>query len=251
MTVLNQVVLISGVNFLSAFVQASTGFGYALIAMPLMALFLPMASCSAISAVTIVAIGLQMSLKLRKNLKLSTIALPVLCCLVTIQVGLLLLRTFDDAVLRMILAILLVVVTCISFVTRKKGQVLSGKWYVAAAAGLLTGLSAGMFNIVGPFLMLYYINVCDDTLHLKASLEFSFLIAGLYSSAMHLFAYQNIHTAVAPHIGASVVAALIAGLVGIKVYKKINRNVISIIVYVLLLVMALILVLNSVVQMNM
>lgn len=246
MTIPAQVALVAGVNFLSAFIQASTGLGYALIAMPLMAMFLPMASCSAISAVTIVAIGLQMSLKLRGNLKISTIALPVLCCLATIYVGLYLLSIFDEKVLRIILASLLVVVTIISFVVKRTRGGISGKWYFAAGAGLLTGLSTGMFNVVGPFLMLYYINVCDDTLHMKASLEFSFLIAGLYSSAMHLFAYHNINAAVAPHIGASVVAALLAGFLGLKVYRKINQNVISILVYSLLLLMALVLALNSV-----
>jgi len=245
MTLYSQVALVSGVNFLSAFIQAGTGFGYALVAMPLMALFLPMASCSAISAVTIVAIGMQMSLKLRANLKLSTIALPVLCCFATIYVGLFLLNTFDERVLRSILASLLVVVTAVSFLAKRMGGSISGKWYIAVVAGLLTGLSAGMFNVVGPFLMLYYINVCDDTLHMKASLEFSFLLAGLYSTAMHLFVYKNITTAVTPHIGASVAAALIAGLLGLKLYRKINREIISILVYILLLIMAVVLVLNS------
>ncbi|MDY0290535.1 MAG: sulfite exporter TauE/SafE family protein [Sphaerochaeta sp.] len=241
-----QVALVAGVNFLSALVQASTGFGYALVAMPLMALFLPMATCSAISAVTIVAIGLQMSWKLRENLKLSTIALPVLCCLGTINVGLLLLSMFDEMALRIILASLLLVVTALSLLMRKVSIGISGKWYFAVAAGLLTGLSAGMFNVIGPFLILYYINVCDDTLHMKASLEFSFLTAGLYTSAMHLFAYGNINAAVAPHIGAAVAAALSAGLLGLKVFKKLNRNIISIFVYTLLPVMAFILVLNGV-----
>lgn len=143
------------------------------------------------------------------------------------------------------MASLLVVVTAISLVTHRINHKISGKWYFAVAAGLLTGLSAGMFNVVGPFLILYYINICDDTLQVKASLEFSFLIAGFYTSAMHLFAYQNINASVAPHIAVSVAVALIAGFIGLKIYKKLNRNIISIFVYILLPVMALILVLNG------
>lgn len=247
MTLATQVVLVAAVNFFSALTQASAGFGYALLAMPLMALFLPMASCSAISAVTIVAIGMQMSLKLKRNLKFTTIALPVLCCLGTINVGLLLLAMFDEMVLRIILASLLGVITAYSLAMNRIGRRrISGKWYFAVAAGLLTGLSAGMFNVVGPFLMLYYINVCDDTLHMKASLEFSFLLVGLYASVMHLFVYHNITSAVTPQIAASVVSALIAGFIGINVYKKLDRKVISGIVYILLPVMALLLVANSV-----
>ncbi len=246
MNQLAEVAMVAGVNFLSALMQASTGFGYALIAMPLMALFLPMASCSAISAVTIVAIGLQMSWKLRQNLRLSTIALPVICCFATINVGLYLLSAFDELLLRIVLASLLVVVTLLSVMVRKVKGGVSKAWYYAAGAGLLTGLSAGMFNVVGPFLMLYYLNVCDDTLHMKASLEFSFLLAGLYSSIMHLFVYRNINAVVAPHIIASVSAALVAGIVGIKVFKRLDRKILATFVYILLPVMALILVLNGV-----
>lgn len=242
-----QVALVAGVNFLSAFVQAGTGFGYALVAMPLMALFLSMASCSAISALTIVAIGFQMSLKLRSNVKASTILLPMLCCLATINVGLWLLARFNELVLRVILSGLLVVVTAISFAMRRTMRTgMYHKWPFAVAAGLLTGLSAGMFNVVGPFLLLYYLNVCDDTLHLKASLESSFLLAGLYASAMHLFVYRTINASVAPHVAASLAAALGAGFLGLNVYKKLKRDVIARLVYILLPVMALILVLNSV-----
>lgn len=240
-----QVSLVAGVNFLSAFMQASTGFGYAMLAMPMMALFLPMAMCSAISAVTIVAIGIQMSFTLRKSLKISTIALPVLCCFATINVGLWLLSRFDEMVLRIILALLLIVATALSLVVRRFGKGISQSWIMGVAAGLLTGLSTGMFNVVGPFLLLYYLSVSEDTLHLKASLEFSFLLAGLYSSVMHLLVYGNINQAVAPHITASVVAAIAAGFIGLTLYRRINRQVLSTLIYIVLPVMAIILVFNG------
>lgn len=241
-----QVALIAGMNFLGAFVQASTGFGYALIAMPLMALLLPMASCSAISAVTIVLIGLQMSLKLRAHLKVGTILVPMLCCFASINAGLYFLARFDELLLRLILSVLLVGVTTVSFLMRRtKVKRMYGRWPFAVAAGLLTGLSAGMFNVVGPFLMLYYLHVCENTLDMKASLEFSFLLAGLYASAMHLFAYRNINVAVVPHMVASMAAAIGAGYVGLGIYKKLNRDVITRLVYILLPVMALVLVIDS------
>ena len=161
-----QVALIAGMNFLGAFVQASTGFGYALIAMPLMALLLPMASCSAISAVTIVVIGLQMSLKLRAHLKVGTILVPMLCCFASINAGLYFLSRFDELLLRLILSVLLVGVTTVSFLMRRtKVKRMYGRWPFAVAAGLLTGLSAGMFNVVGPFLMLYYLHVVRNARH--------------------------------------------------------------------------------------
>ena len=240
-----QVALVAVINFSSAFLQASTGFGYALVCMALMPLFLSMSTCSAISAVTVVAIGLQMSLSLRKELKLKTILLPVAGCLTTINLGLWLLDTFDEMMLRIILAGLLLLVTGLFFFLRVKKIQLPDKWYVGLIAGLITGLSTGMFNIVGPFLLVYYMNVCKSTLHMKASLEFSFLIAGIYSTIMHLFVYQNITWQVSPHITGSVVAALLAGVLGLKLYRKFDKDKLSLFIYILLPIMAGMLVYNG------
>ncbi len=240
-----QLLLVAAVNFLAALIQASTGFGYALVAMSMMPLFLPMSTCSAISAVTVVAIGLQMSLTLRKHLRLRTILLPVACCLLTINLGLYLLNRFDELLLRIILAGLLLLVTGLFFFMRRRHVHLQNRWYSAAGVGLLTGMSTGMFNIVGPFFLIYYMNVCDDTLHMKASLEFSFLIAGLYSTAMHLFAYRNITPAVAPHLLASVAAALLAGVLGLRLYRRIDKDKIALVVYLLLPIMAVTLIWNG------
>ena len=212
--------LVAAVNFLSALIQASTGFGYALVAMALMALFLPMSTCSAISAVTVVVIGLQMSLTLRRHLRFRTIRLPVLCCLATINVGLFLLDRFPELLLRVILASLLLVVTGLFFFLRRKRIRLPGRWYCAAGVGFITGVSTGMFNIVGPFLMIYY------------------MIAGLYSAAMHLFVYRNITPAVLPYLMAAALAALLAGRLGLRIYRRIDRDKIALTVYLLLPLMA-------------
>jgi len=238
MPLFSKLLLIFLVNFTSAFIQGATGFGYALIAMAIMPLFLPMSECSAISAVTVVAIGLQMTLTLRKSLKLKTILLPVLCCFLTINLGLYLLDRFDELLLRIILAALLILVTVLFLYMQKKKVTLPDRWYSAAGAGLLTGISTGLFNIVGPFFMVYYINVCESTLQLKASLEFSFLLAGLYSAFMHTFVYHNINVSVLPELAASVLAVLLAGALGLKLYRKIDKQKITRFVYILLPMMA-------------
>lgn len=237
--------LIFLINFLSAFIQGATGFGYALVAMAIMPLFLPMPLCSAISAVTVVTIGLQMTLTLRKELKFKTIVLPLVFCFLTINLGLYLLNRFDELMLRIILAGLLILVTAIFFILRKNQITLPDRWYSAAGAGLLTGLSTGLFNIVGPFFMVYYLNVSQSTLHLKASLEFSFLLAGLYTTFMHTFVYGNISAAVLPELLSSVSAALLAGVLGLKLYRKIDKDKIALFVYILLPVMAGVLILNG------
>ncbi len=240
-----KLILIFLVNFISAFTQGATGFGYALIAMSVMPLFLPMADCSAISAICVVAIGIQMSITLRKNLDYKIILLPVLCCFLTINLGLYMLSIFDEMLLRIILAGLIIAVNMLFIIMKRRNIKLPGRWYTAAAAGLITGISTGLFNIVGPFLMIYYLNVCKNTLQLKASLESSFLLAGLYSVIMHTFIYKNINVSIAPELLAALAAVIIAGALSIKLYRKINKEKITLFVYIILPIMAVTLILKG------
>lgn len=238
-----QVLLIGLINFAAAFVQASCGFGYAIVAMSLMPLVLPMLQCSSISAVTVVVIAVQMCLSLRRHLSLRTVWLPVVSSMATIPLGIWFLMTFPETVLRGILAVLLLLLTAFFFRTRRRQTAIRGTWYNGVAAGLITGISTGMFNIVGPFFMVYYISVCGELLTYKACMEFSFLIAGLYSTALHAV-NGNLRAELMPCYLASAAGACLAGWLGLKAFRRIDRERLSVIVYVLLPLLALTLLLG-------
>jgi len=239
-----KLVVIAAINFAAAFLQAASGFGYAMLAMTLMPLVLPMKYCSAISAGTVVAIAVQMVIMLRKNLNIKIIAVPVLFCILTINLGIYMLMTFEEFTLRLILAVFIFFLAIFHFYCQKKNIKLKKSLLSSAISGSLTGISTGLFNIVGPFFLVYYMNIFDDTLAFKASMEFSFLIAGLYSTAMHII-YGNISADTLPFILASIIASVIAGFLGIKLFKKINKEKISLIIYVFLPIMALMLLLKG------
>mgnify|MGYP001625108569 CR=1 FL=1 len=229
--------LVIAVNFISALFQACSGFGYAMLAMALMPQFLPMPVCSAVSAVTVVCIGIQMTVSLRRHLQWKTILLPVAAAITTIPVGIWCLMHFEERTLRWVLAILMIVVTLILACSRAGWIRVPGRWYSAVILGWITGLSTGMFNIVGPFFMLYYIHVCDDTMSMKACLESSFLVAGLYSMSLHLY-YGTINWTVLPLLIGSGAAAVIAGLLGLRLYRHMDKTKIARVAYVLFPIMA-------------
>lgn len=81
------IAVVAAINFAAALLQASCGFGYAMLAMTLMPLVLPMQTCSAVSAVTVVAIGLQMVLLLRRHIRFRQILLPLCGCFMTTRLG--------------------------------------------------------------------------------------------------------------------------------------------------------------------
>lgn len=235
------VIAIAVINFAAAFLQASTGFGYAILAMSLMPLILPMRFCSAISAVTVVVIGLQMVSILHEKISFRMLILPVACCMLTTNVGMYLLMHCPEHLLRLILAGFILLLD-LYFILSGKFQVKIKKTALNGCIfGALTGISTGMFNIVGPFFMVYYLNICDENLQYKANLEMSFLIAGLYSTFLHVM-YGNITVEVFPYIATSAAAVIVAGFLGLHLFRRLNRTSICRIVYVALPIMAFMLV---------
>lgn len=232
--------LIVAINFIAAFLQASVGFGYAILAMSLMPLILPMRLSSAISAVTVVAIGLQMVMMLRKNLNWHEVAVPVLCCMLTTNLGVYILMNYPEKILRVILAVFLLFLSVYFIISQKNKVEIKKSLKNDIIYGLLTGISTGMFNIVGPFFMVYYFSICKDNLNFKANIELSFLVAGLYSTALHFF-YGNMLLKDMPFIASSAVAAVVAGFIGLRLFRRINREVVRKAIYIVLPMMAIIL----------
>lgn len=235
------VIIIAVINFAAAFLQASTGFGYAILAMALMPLVLPMRFCSAVSAVTVVVIGVQMVSLLHKNLRIGVIVQPVVCCILTTNVGMYILMHCPERLLRLVLAGFIVSLDLFFILSGKFRFKIRKTVFNGCLCGALTGISTGMFNIVGPFLMIYYFNICEDNMQYKVSMEASFLIAGLYSTFLHIM-YGNITMEVFPYLATSAVAAVAAGFLGLRLFRRLNRLSICRIIYIALPIMAFLLI---------
>ena len=205
---------------------------------------MPVKTGAAITAVSCVAIGTQMTILLRKQIDFRLLAVPLSFALLTIALGMRLLLMFPDRTLRVALAVLILSVTVFFFITQKYKIELKKSAFNGAVAGLLTGLSTGTYNIVGPFLSVYYFHTAPSTLAYKASLEFSYLVASLVSTGFHIY-HGNFNQRVLPLILASCLGALAAGSLGLKVFKKIDRAGIAKIVYFILPLLALILLLKN------
>lgn len=231
-------ILIALINFLSALLQGATGFGYSLVAMSLMPYVLHMRECSAISAVVILIMAIQMSYKLRKHIDYKGAIVPVLCCLLTMNLGIYILLKNDEKILRLILATLLILITLFYMYTQKKNIQIKNSFVNKCIVGLVTGINAGMFNIVGPIFLVFYSSIYEDTLKIKATLEFSFLIIGSYSVITHL-SIGNINVKIMPFLFFASVAILIAGEIGIRLYNKINKERLSRIIYIMLPILAI------------
>lgn len=139
------------------------------------------------------------------------------------------------------MGVFLVLLSFYFYVTNKYEIRMKNGFITSMTIGLLTGLLTGMFNIVGPFLTLYYYDNCEDNLEFKANIEVSFLVAGFYSLCLNLL-YVKLDVFLIKAIGVSAVGAIFAGLIGLHVFKKINKEKLKFIIISVLPIMGIILI---------
>jgi uncharacterized protein len=235
------VVILALINFLSAFIQASSGLGYAIFAMFLMPLVIPFQQCSIISAAIIVVIGIQMTISLRSHIKIKKVILPMTFCILTTWVGIYIIRVTNESLMRTIMGVFLIILSFYFYITNKYKIRIKEGFITGMAIGSLTGLSTGMFNIVGPLLTIYYYENSNDSLEFKANIEFSFLVAGTYSLCLNLI-YVKPDVFLIKAIGLSAVGAILAGIIGLHVFKKIDKQKLKYIIIGVLPIMGIILI---------
>lgn len=233
------VFIVAIINFLSAFLQASTGFGYAILAMFLMPFFLPYRQCSIISASLIIIIAVQMCFSLRQHIRIRKIWWPMVCCLSTLWIGIWMIKVLDASTMRKIMGVFLILLALYFYAIKRFGICIRETWLNGAIIGVMTGLATGMFNIIGPFLTLYYYDNMDSTLEIKANLEFSFLIGGITSLILNL-AVMPLDSFLIQNIALSGSGAIVAGVLGLKLYHKVNKDIMKYIIIGVLPLMGLV-----------
>ncbi|MHB1394336.1 MAG: sulfite exporter TauE/SafE family protein [Clostridia bacterium] len=235
------ILILALINTLSAFIQAASGLGYAIFAMFFMPMIIPFQQCSVISAAVIVVIGIQMTISLYSHLKIKKIIIPMIFCLMTTWLGIYIIRVADENRMRIVMGIFLIVLAIYFYITNKYNIRMKAGFVTDMIIGLLTGLLTGMFNIVGPFLSLYYYDNCEDNLEFKANIEVSFLIAGIYSLCLNLI-YVKPDAFLIKAIGLSAIGAVFAGIIGLHVFKKIDKVKLKYVIIGVLPIMGLVLI---------
>ena len=235
------IVILAIINFLSAFIQAASGLGYAIFAMFLMPLVLPFQQCSVISAAIIVVIGIQMTISLHSHIRIKKIIIPMAFCILTTWLGIYIIRIADENMMRTIMGVFLIILSLYFYITNKYKIRIREGFASGMVIGALTGLTTGMFNIIGPFLTLYYYENSQDSLEFKANLEFSFLMGGIYSLIMNLI-YVKPDVFLIKAIGLSAAGAVLAGIAGLSVFKKIDKRKLKYVIICVLPVMGTILI---------
>src|SRR5262249_1771199 len=184
------ILLVCAITGLSYSAQALTGFGGAVLGMPVLSVFkrLPVGSAVPVFSLLDVVGGSINLWKFFRRADKAQIALLLLPMIVGTGVGVWLLETVPNRWMLGLLGVFVLAVTSINFIGLKAGllrnlSTASGT-IVGLCAGLFGGLFAGMFGTGGPIFALYISNRLDEP-RVAATIG-SFLAMSAYVRALIL-----------------------------------------------------------------
>lgn len=231
------------ITFISSFIHGSIGFGYAIFAMSILPLVLPLRIAAVVVNISLLITTLQMSFQLRKYINYNFIIVPLLFAILGRTLGVYLLMNIEASFLEKLLGGLLIVLSIYMYILKNKIKVQPsiGK---GAVLGFSSGLLGGMYNLGGPPIVLYYFSALKDKMVYAASLQATFLITTLYGVGQHLY-YGNITPMIIKVSIINIVAVIVGCKLGVSVLKKMSRETMGKLLYLYMAIMGLFIVIKS------
>ncbi len=213
--------MVSVIFLLAGFTQGVSGFGSALVAMPLLTMFMDVQAAVPLCMLNGLLITLSLSLQLRSYIDWAKIRPLLVGCLPGIVFGLLVLQNIRNTVLQIFLGLLIICYALYSFFAKPRpAQKLASIW--AYIAGFLTGGIGCSLGAGGPPTIIYVTLSGWTNDEIKAALSIFFFISGVFIALGH--AVSGITTSFVLHqFMHSAPFTLIGVWAGVLLYNRINR----------------------------
>ena len=223
------------ISVAGSFVQASTGFGYAVTVMALWPLFLPYKTALVVELLAALALCVVIAVRYRRSINWRQLIAPCAASFVTNWLGLQIMAGSPDTVLRRLLgaALMALAVYFIFFSQRFRVRPTLA---AGLTAGAVAGLSAGMFSIGGPPIVVYYLAAFSDKKEYTATTQMYFILTSLWLVAQHLW-MGNVDGLALQCTGAALAGLAVGTAAGLAVFRALPLERIKKLVYGFMLVM--------------
>src|SRR5579885_1434928 len=199
-------ILIPGVVFLATLIRSAFGFGEALVAVPLLALLMPVEVAAPVAVLVSVSVALLVVVQDWRQVHVYSAGRLVLATMLGIPLGLLLLRAAAEPVVKGILAAVIIAFSAHALVSGNHRELKSDKlaWLFGFGAGVL----GGAYGMNGPPLVIYGSLRRWPPQQFRATLQGYFLpaslaglwgyrLAGLWTPAVNRFYLLSLPVAAA------------------------------------------------------
>lgn len=231
--------LIAAIVLGAAFAQSLTGFGFALIMMPLVTVVLGIRTAApvvALAALTVYTVNL---VRYRRAINVPEVLRLGVASAAGVPIGIWVLSNADQQVVMRVLGLVLVTYAVYSLLQPKVQRVLPRGWVYPA--GFLAGCFGGAYNTPGPPVIVYGSMRQWPRDEFRAVLQALFFLNGILVVASHILA-EHLSKQVLAYYLYAVPALALGILVGSLVDRRIDQDRFRRIVMLMILVLGLALV---------
>ena len=218
---MNTTVVVLSVLFLATFIRSALGFGEALVAVPLLALTLPVQVAAPLAVLVSITVAAVVVIQDWRNIHLRTAGWLVLSTLFGIPLGLLMLKTVPEAIIKGILGVFIIAFAAYSLAGQTHRELHNDR--LAPLFGFSAGILGGAYGMNGPPLVVYGILRRWTPAQFRATLQGYFLIASIVGMAGYAFTGLWTRT-VNRYFLLSLPLALIAIFLGHAVHRRLSGS---------------------------
>jgi len=181
---MNDLIIISGIFFLSACVMGLTGFGFGMLAIPLLSSIMSPKDAIPLSVIFSWTTNTILLLRFQKSVETKMVGKLMVGIIIGVPVGVFFLKSFDDTLLRILLGVFTIFYVLNDFFNFLQTKVEIPEKY-SLPAGILSGLLSGGFGFGAlPVLIFVSAKVFDKekfkgTLHYVWLITLSFMLISL------------------------------------------------------------------------
>jgi hypothetical protein len=207
------------VLFLATFIRSTLGFGEALVAVPLLALTLPVQVAAPLAVLVSITVAAIVVIQDWHSIHLGSAGWLVFSTLFGIPLGLLLLKTVPEAIIKAILGVFIIAFAIYSLTGRTHRELVNDR--LAPLFGFSAGILGGAYGMNGPPLVIYGVLRRWTPAQFRATLQGYFLIASIVGMAGYAFTGLWTRT-VSRYFLLSLPLALIATFLGRVVHRRLS-----------------------------
>ena len=171
------------VIFVATLIRSVFGFGEALVAVPLLALRLPVNVAAPLAVLVSITVAVVIVVQDWQKIHMRSAGWLVLSTLFGIPLGLLLLTAGNHRLVKAVLAVIIVAFSAYALIGRRPPQLHSDSWTWLLGCGFLAGVLGGAYGMNGPPLAIYGAMRRWSAQHFRATLQGYFLPASVIGMA--------------------------------------------------------------------
>ena len=233
--------LIGLIILFASFTQGLTGFGYALISIPLIALIVDIRYAVTLGALCGLVMNIYLIVQLRGHLNFTDVKNLIIGSIVGIPAGVYFLSSLNPQMLKIFLGILIIIFVLMSLTQFIKPRGINKKF--GYLFGLASGILGGAFNTNGPPVLIYFYLHGWNKFKQKASITAFFMVSSIIIVTSH--AVSGLTTSAVLFDFLKLSPFLLAGLItGAGLFPKVSTEIYNKIILFGLLAISIFLILG-------